>query len=482
MSSQVRKLHFILFPLMAQGHMIPMIDLAKLLAGHGAIITIITTPVNAARLQTVLAHAARFKLQIQLSEVQFPCQEAGLPEGCESFDMLPSMDLAYNFFKAISMVQFPVEILLEKLTIRPSCIISDLCFPWTIHTAAKFNVPRIDFPVFSCFYLLCMRNLRISKILESVNSDSKYFLVPDLPDQIAITKAQLPGSMPQENRSFGDEMIAAEMASYGVIINTFEELESAYVKEFKKAKRGKVWCIGPVSLCSNDNKDKNERGNKASIDEFECLKWLDICQPSSVLYVCLGSLYNLASSQLIELGLALEASKKQFIWVIKGGNKSTEFENWLEKFEERIKGRGLLIKGWAPQVLILSHPAIGGFLTHCGWNSIQEGISAGVPMVTWPLFGDQFCNEKLVVQVLKIGVSTGVEFPVNFGQEEKVGVLLKKEDIEKAIRILMVEGDERRIRVKEFAEMAKRAITEGGSSYLNVKMLFQDIMQQVTST
>jgi len=149
-------------------------------------------------------------------------------------------------------------------------------------------------------------------------------------------------------------------------------------------------------------------------------------------------------------------------------------------FEEKTKGVGLLIRGWAPQVLILSHPAIGGFITHCGWNSTLEAICASVPMLTWPLFGDQFFNEKFIVQVLRIGVRVGVESPVIWGDEEKSGVLVKKEDVVRAIEKLMDEGnerEERRKRVTELAEMAKKAV-EGGSSHFNVTQLIQDIMQQ----
>ena len=122
-------------------------------------------------------------------------------------------------------------------------------------------------------------------------------------------------------------------------------------------------------------------------------------------------------------------------------------------------------------------------MTHCGWNSTLEGISAGVPMVTWPLFADKFLNEKLVVQVLRVGVSLGVEVPMKWGEEEKVGVLVKKEDIRKAICMVMDEGEEskeRRKRASELSEMAKRAVEKGGSSYHNMTLLIEDIMQQVS--
>ena len=282
-------------------------------------------------------------------------------------------------------------------------------------------------------------------------------------------------------------MIDADIKSYGVIINTFEELEKAYVREYKKVRNDKVWCIGPVSLCNKDGLDKAQRGNRASINEHHCLKWLDLQQPKSVVYVCFGSLCNLIPSQLVELALAIEDSKKPFVWVIREGSKYQELEKWIseEGFEERTKGRGLIIRGWAPQVLILSHPAIGGFLTHCGWNSTLEGISVGVPMVTWPLFADQFLNEKLVTQVLKIGVSVGAEVPMNWGEEEKTGVLVKKKNIERAICMVMdndeEESKERRERATKLCEMAKKAVEKGGSSHLDMTLLIQDIMQQSSS-
>ncbi|XP_058740298.1 UDP-glycosyltransferase 73C6-like [Vicia villosa] len=480
--------HFVLFPFIAQGHIIPMIDIAKLLAQHGAIVTVFTTPKNASHFSSVLSRVVSSGLQINLVTLNFPSKQVGLPDGCENFDMVTiSNDTMYSLFHAVSLLQKPAAELFDKLSPKPNCIISDFSIPWTSQIAETHRIPRISFHGFSCFCLHCVLKVHSSKSLESVNCDSEYFSVPDIPDKIQVTKEQMPLVAIEEQRQlkeFAEKISDAEMKSYGEIINSFEELEKEYVNGYKKERNDKVWCVGPVSLCNKDGLDKAERGNIASISEYNCLKFLDLHKPKSVVYVCLGSLCNLVSSQLIELALGLEETKMPFIWVIRDGtNKTQELEKWIsdEKFEERNQGRGLLIRGWAPQVMILSHPSIGGFLTHCGWNSTLEGISVGVPMVTWPLFGDQFFNEKLVTQVLKIGVSLGVKVVMQFGEEEKIGVVVKKESIKEAICRVMDEGDqdskERRERVSELSEIAKKTVEKGGSSYINMTLLIQDIME-----
>lgn len=409
-----------------------------------------------------------------------------MPKGCENTDSLPSVDLLKNFLTAMNMLQQPFELLFEELKPFPSCIISDKHVAWTAATARKFQVPRIIFDGTNCFNLLCSHNLHASKVYESV-SDSESLVVPGLPDQIEFTKAQLPGAFnpgpdKQSLTAIREKVREAEAAAYGVLVNSYDDLELAYVKEYRKTVGGKLWCVGPVSLCNKEHLDKAQRGNKASTDENQCLKWLDSWAPGSVVYACLGSLNRLTPPQLIELGLGLEASKKPFIWVIRGGYKREEMEKWLveDGFEERVKGRGLLIRGWAPQVLILSHPAIGGFLTHCGWNSTLEGICAGIPMITWPMFAEQFFNEKLIVQVLEIGERVGAEVVVHWGDEERFGVLVKRENVKEAINAVMSEGkerEERSERVRKLAEMAKAAIAEGGSSFLSVTLLLEDMMR-----
>ncbi|XP_043699795.1 UDP-glycosyltransferase 73C25-like [Telopea speciosissima] len=490
-STDHHDLRFILIPLMAQGHMIPMIDIARLLAHQGVIVTIVTTPVNAFRFKAIIDRAAESGLRIQLLQLRFPSKEAGLPEGCENLDHISSPEMKMNFFNATSMLQPALEQSLQEIEPRSSCIISDMALPWTSHTALKFGIPRIYFNGMSSFSLLCNQNLLRYRPHDKIKSDSELFVVPDMPHRIELTKAQLLGVVLDNNsddlQEFLKQIREAERTSDGVLINSFYELETCYVDKYQKLMGKKAWCVGPVSLYNKEASDKADRGNKAAIDEDKCLEWLNSREAESVVYVCLGSLCPLVPSQLIEIGLALERSNHPFVWVIRQGNNnkpSAELERWLseERFEEKTEGRGLLIRGWAPQVLILSHRAVGGFVTHCGWNSTLEGVSAGVPMITWPMFADQFYNEKLIVQILGIGVRVGVDIPCPMMEGEKVGVYVKGEEIEKAIGLLMDGGEEAEVikkKARELGEMANRAVEEGGSSHLNISLFIQDIMGQV---
>ncbi|GMP84821.1 hypothetical protein CsSME_00038196 [Camellia sinensis var. sinensis] len=203
-----------------------------------------------------------------------------------------------NFHDAIDMLQEPFEQLFELLEPCPCCIIADKHISWVADTARKFQIPRIIFDGMSCLTLLCSHNLRISKVHESV-PDSKPFILPSLPHRIELTKALLPilfNAGSSELQKFLNRARAAESEAYGVVINSFEELEPRYVDGIRKAKGDKVWCIGPLSLCNKDNLDKAERGNKPAINENQCLMWLDEQKPGSVVYACLESFDCLNSS------------------------------------------------------------------------------------------------------------------------------------------------------------------------------------------
>nr|XP_043637111.1 UDP-glycosyltransferase 73E1-like [Erigeron canadensis] len=468
-------LHFVLFPLMAQGHMIPMVDMARILAHRGATVSIATTPLLANRVRGIVTRA---KLKIQLLELPLPLDKVGLPQGFESLESVPPTDIKVKLFEAMDLLQQPIEQLFRGLCPPPSCIISDSPFTWTQDVARKFNIPRLVFYGPGCFWLVCKHLVSATNILEQIESDSERFVIPGLPDRIEVTKLQFLGTsktISAKEKLFRDRFQKAERDAYGIVVNSFNELEPEYAQELARLKHKKVWCIGPVSLCNKDNKDLADRGNRAAVNESDCLKWLDAKEPGSVIYVGLGSLAHVSSQQGIELGLGLEATNRPFVWCIR--KKTEELEKWFseEGFEERVKDRGLIVHGWAPQVLILSHRAVGGFLTHCGWNSTLESVCAGVPMVTWPHFADQFLNEAFIVDIHKIGVGIGVEIP----DEDSIEALVKKVDVKEAVERLMNEDEDeakqRRKRVTELGQMAKRAMAEGGSSCVNVTSLIQDI-------
>ncbi|KAJ6754760.1 GLYCOSYLTRANSFERASE [Salix purpurea] len=237
--------------------------------------------------------------------------------------------------------------------------------------------------------------------------------------------------------------------SYGIVINSFYELESAYADFFKELGR-KAWHIGPVSLCNREFEEKAQRGKEASIDEHECLKWLDSKEPNSVVYICFGTVANFSDSQLKEIAIALEASGQQFIWVVRKDKKARDKEEWLpEGFEKRMESKGTDYKRMG-----------------------STSIAAGKPMVTWPVSAEQFFNEKLVTDVLKIGVAVGVQQWVTVSGDK-----IKSEAVEKAVTRIMIgeEAEEMRSRVEALGGMAKRAIEEDGSSYSNLNALIEEL-------
>nr|GMC90231.1 UDP-glycosyltransferase 73C3-like [Ipomoea batatas] len=488
--------HFIVFPMMAQSHMLPVIDVARMLARcDGVMVTILTTPVNAARFRSMLERDRQCGFNIGALELRFPCKEAGLPEGCENADLVPKgKNLDMNFLAAVGMLRPQVEEAVKRCEPPASCIISDMLLTWTAEIAEGLNIPRIVFNVSSCFSYCCSNRITDSGILGRVKSDTEMFTVPDVPHSVQVCKAQVKGVTfdPTVLTSDIAKLVAEKLrqsvkASYGAIVNSFDELEPDYVKLYG----GRVWCVGPVWSCNHDYEDQALRGATSAADkkndvlveqQERLMTWLDLQEAGSTIYVSLGSFARLTPRQMTELAVGLESSKRPFIWVL--GKKDMHldvFEDWNVStgFEERNKGRGVLIREWAPQLLILQHPSVGGFLTHCGWNSIMEAVSLGVPILTWPLFAEQFLHERLVVEVLGIGVSLGVSVPVNWdGSEDKENILaVTNEEIKEGIDKLMDKeaGKERKRKVKELGEKAKKAVQKGGSSHRNLMALIHAV-------
>ncbi|XP_042960182.1 scopoletin glucosyltransferase-like [Carya illinoinensis] len=483
MSSTSRQLHVFFFPLMAPGHMIPMLDMAKLFTTRGVKATIITTTLNVPIVTETIERTktcGNSVVKIDIQTIEFPAVEAYLPEGCETTDSKTTHEKMTTFISSLKMPRQPLEQLLQNHD-HPHCIVADMVFPWTIDAAAKFDSPVLVFNSTSVFSASAGVSIGQYTPQVEVSSDSEPFVIPNIPGEKKLTRMKLPTF--NDNKyvkaffsDFAKEVVESEVRSYAVILNSFYELEPAYANHYTKVCGRKAWYIGPVSLCNKDAEDKGHRGKESSIDKHECMNWLNTKHINSVVYICFASLSNFRDSQLMESAMDLEASGQQFIWVVRKDKNEKEDEDWLPMgFEKRMEGKGLIIRGWAPQVLILDHEAVGGFVTHCGWNSTLEGVIAGLPMVTWPLFSEQFFNEKLVIEVLKIGVPVGAQqYHVDYSGNDNP---IKKEAIEKAVRHLMEgeEAKEMRSRAKELGEMSRRTIEEGGSSYSHLNALIEEL-------
>ncbi|KAJ1429518.1 UDP-glucuronosyl/UDP-glucosyltransferase [Sesbania bispinosa] len=293
----------------------------------------------------------------------------------------------------------------------------------------------------------------------------------DLPEPINI-----PGCVPLHGKDLLDPVQDRNNDAYklilhhsnhfrlaeGILVNTFPDLEPGAIKSLQKNEpdRPPVYPVGPLV-----NEDCAQTG-----DGNQILRWLDEQPRGSVIFVCFGSGGTLSGAQMEELAYGLEMSEQRFVWVVKNpndkiangcyftaGNNTVEHFDFLPKgFTERIRGKGLLVPSWAPKAQILSHSSTGGFMTHCGWNSILESVVNGVPLVAWPLYAEQKMNAVLVTQDLKVALRTEV------GENG----LVEREEIASVVKTLMEgeDGKKLRYRMRGFKEAAARALEENGSS------------------
>ncbi|CAO2045011.1 unnamed protein product [Urochloa humidicola] len=468
--------------MMAAGHAGPMLDMARALAQRGALITFVTTPLNLPRLGRAAGDDA---LPIRFLPLRFPCAEAGLPDGCESLDALPGLGLLNNFNAACAMLHAPLVAHLRDSAAAPpaSCVVADACHPWTGGVARELGVPRLAFDGFCAFSSFCLRQMNLHRIFDGVDDDRCPVRVPGFPVHVEISRARSPaGNFTGPGmKEFGEEIIAESALADGLVLNSFDELEPVFVDAYEAAIGKKIWTIGPLFLTSGTPSPASATAEDAAA-AARCASWLEYKTPRSVLFVSFGSLARTQLPQLVEIARGLQASGRPFIWAAKPAGDLTAFERWMagDEFEARVAERGLVVTGWAPQRAILSHPATGAFVTHCGWNSVVECVAAGLPMVTWPHFGEQFLNEKFVVDVLRVGVPVGVKDAARWGVETEA-VVATREDVERAVAAVMdagKEGTARRERAAELGRKARDAVARGGSSDRNVELLVEHVKQK----
>lgn len=232
-------------------------------------------------------------------------------------------------------------------------------------------------------------------------SDGKELSPDDSLDEIPEGLPSSEGSIPPEVIDFFISQMSCLDSEVRVIFNSCRPIEGPYIDLTDKTgltKNRPRWAIGPLTMGTPFEK-------KHLDTKHECLKWLDKQVQNSVIYVSFGTCITMTSEEINEIALGLEQSEQKFIWVCRVADKGNIFISELAQgFEERTKELGIVVRDWAPQVEILEHFTIGGFLSHCGWNSCLESITMGVPIVAWPMHSDQPRNAYLITNVLMIGV------------------------------------------------------------------------------
>ncbi|XP_019165895.1 PREDICTED: anthocyanidin 3-O-glucosyltransferase 2-like [Ipomoea nil] len=269
----------------------------------------------------------------------------------------------------------------------------------------------------------------------------------------------------------------------GILVNTFLELEPHALESLSKnASVPPVYPIGPiVNLKGNSIQESSEK---------EILKWLDGHPDSSVVFLCFGSCGSFPEPQVKEIAYALEQSGHRFLWSLRrppshGSIFPTDYndpeEALPERFLEKTKSIGKVI-GWAPQAAVLAHPAVGGFVSHCGWNSTLESIWFGVPIATWPIYTEQQANAFQLVEEIGIGVEVKMDYRYYFmGEFEILPEKVNAKEIETAITVLMDHPtiNPPRMKAKELKGKSREALEEDGSSFNYFKCFFEHVMNNI---
>ncbi|KAJ0088860.1 hypothetical protein Patl1_33084 [Pistacia atlantica] len=263
----------------------------------------------------------------------------------------------------------------------------------------------------------------------------------------------------------------------GIIVNTFEELESHAVKSLKNDfdHMPPIYTVGPMIDLKNES-------DKLVLDVTErdkILKWLDNQPDSSVVFLCFGSVGSFDKEQVKEITLGLEQRGHRFLWSLRKPPLKNKYEGPSDYkgdeilpngFFERTKKIGFVC-GWAPQKAVLAHKSVGAFVSHCGWNSILESLWFGVPIVTWPLYAEQQLNAFQMVRDLGLGVELRLDYRIMNGE------VVVADEIARAIKCVMESDNEVRKKVKEKSEKSRLAVMEGGSSYAAFGGLIDDVLR-----
>ncbi|KAF7803740.1 7-deoxyloganetin glucosyltransferase-like [Senna tora] len=480
--SDETKPHAVLVPYPAQGHINPMTHLAKLLHSKGFHITYVNTEFNHKRLlRSRGTHALH-----ALPHFRFET----IPDGLPPSDLDAGQDPTSISYSTSNNCVAPLVELMSKLKQSASappitCVVHDGIASFAAKAANILGIPSVLFWTASscglvgyCQYPYLLHNatfpLKDESDVTNGYLETKLECIPgihnfrlrDLPSFIRTTDPQ----HIMLNFVVG-EIEAAHRASI-IVINTFHDFEKSSLDYLSSLLPAHIYTIGPLHLLLRQINNTTTLSSIASNlwkEDSSVLHWLNSQSPASVLYVNYGSVTTMSSAQLAEFAWGLATTKRPFLWVIRpdlvegGASMSTVLSSDSE-FKKQIEGRGM-ITTWCPQEEVLNHPAVGGFLTHCGWNSTLESVCAGKPMLCWPFFAEQPTNCRYAC--------------VEWGIGMEVAPVVEREEVRRLVLELMEgenRGKEMREKVLEWKNKAEEATNPTGSSYQNMERMIEAML------
>ncbi|KAL7170769.1 hypothetical protein ACSBR2_035609 [Camellia fascicularis] len=417
MACEQRKIKVFMFPWLAHGHISPFLELAKTLSSRNFMVYLCSTVVNLSCIKRRLTE--KDANSIQLVELHVPTLP-GLPPNCHTTKNLPP-HLMPTLEKAFDWSSHNFSKMLK--TLKPDLLIYDTIQPWAPIIASKHDIPAVVFVSTSA--------TMTSYMFDRYNNPGTDFPFPeihlnDYEDDKFIHLIQSSENYYKEKNRFFETL---KKSSSIILIKSSREIEGKYIDHLSLLAGKKIVPVGPLVQASiNDD------------EHLHITEWLNKKDRGSTVFVSFGSEYFLTKVEMEEMAHGLELSNVNFIWVVRFpvGQKTRVEEAFPKGFLERVGGRGLVIQGWAPQVKILEHPNVGGFVSHCGWSSVMEGIKFGVPIISVPMHLDQPINARLLSE---IGV--GVEI-----MRDENGKILR-EEVAKVIKQVVMEKSGEAAKKKE---------------------------------
>ncbi|XVF44793.1 hypothetical protein PTKIN_Ptkin02bG0152600 [Pterospermum kingtungense] len=469
-----KKPHAVCIPYPAQGHVNPMLEVAKLLHYKGFHITFVNTEYNHQRLLKSRGPNALDGLP------DFRFEK--IPDGLPPPEIEATQDIPALCDSTSKNCLAPFCNLIAKLNsssdVPPvTSIIADGCMSFTLKAAQEFGIPIVLFWTPSaCGFLAYMHYRSLIQKGFTPLKDETYLtngyldtVIDWIPGMKNIHIRDLPSFVRATDPKdimlnfLADESDRAPKAS-AVVVNTFDELEHDVVLALS-SKLPAIYTIGPLHLLLKQipHTPLKSIGSNLWKEEPECLQWLNSREPKSVVYVNFGSITVMTAQQLVEFAWGLANSKQNFLWIIRPDLVRGDSSILHPEFLEETKERGLM-SSWCPQEQVLNHPAVVGFLTHSGWNSTLESIGSGVPMISWPFFAEQQTNCRYACTEWGIGM--------------EIDNNVKRDEVEKLVRELMggEKGKEMRNKAMEWKKKAEEAACLNSPSFMNLDKLINEVL------